>query len=196
MLPDDPTELMRATLSGNVAAIARKMVDSGNQSYIPVLIEFMRFQTGGEAVYSMAAFINKILEGPETVISPPERTSWNWWMEWLGENPQIQPPKGFARWKGELYARIDPGLGGFLYDGVKTNIRLEEVVWGGVGKDSIPDLTNPPVIRAIEADYLSPDDRVFGVSLNGGHRAYPLRILNPHEMANDVLGGVHFALAY
>jgi hypothetical protein len=32
--------------------------------------------------------------------------------------------------------------------------------------------------------------------INEEHRAYPLRILNPHEMANDVLGGVPFALAY
>ena len=74
--------------------------------------------------------------------------------------------------------------------------RTEEVVWGGVPKDGIPDLTRPPVLPAAQPDYLNPDDRVFGVSLNGEHRAYPLRILNPHEMANDVVGGVPFALAY
>jgi hypothetical protein len=73
---------------------------------------------------------------------------------------------------------------------------LEEIAWGGVRKDGIPDLINPPTIAAEEADYLSGSDRVFGVSINGQHRAYPLRILNPHEMANDVLGGVPFALAY
>ena len=84
----------------------------------------------------------------------------------------------------------------FLYQGVKSNIRLEEIVWGGVPKDGIPDLTNPPVISAEEADYLSADERVFGVSINGEHRAYPHRILNAHEMANDVVGGVPFALAY
>ena len=37
--------------------------------------------------------------------------------------------------------------------------------------------------------------RVFGVFINGEHRAYPHRILNAHEMANDVVGGVPFALA-
>ena len=52
------------------------------------------------------------------------------------------------------------------------------------------------MVPADEADYLNWDDRVFGVSINGEHRAYPLRILNPHEMANDVVGGVPFALAY
>ena len=187
---------MRATIGGNVAAIARKMVASQNQSYIPVLMEYLRFQTGEEATYPVAAFINKILEGPDTIIIPRERTNWAWWIEWLGQNPQVQPPEGYAGWKGDLYSFVDPGLGGFLYDGVKTEIRLEEVVWGGVAKDGIPDLINPPVVSASEASYLGPEDRVFGVSINGKHRAYPLRILNNHEMANDVLGGVPFALAY
>ena len=194
--PDDPTQLMRATIGGNVAAIARKMVASENQSFIPVLLEFMRFQSGGEPLFSMASFVNKLLEGPDALIIPRERVSWDWWIEWLGNNPQVQPPEGFAGWKGDLYSVIDPGLGEFLHDGVKTEIRLEEVVWGGVGKDGIPELNNPPVIPGSEADYLEPDDRVFGVSINGQHRAYPLRILNLHEMANDVVGGVPFALAY
>ena len=195
-LPDDPTQLMRATLGGNVAAIARKMVASENLAYIPVLLEFMRVQSAGEARVRMASFINKLLEGPESIIIPPERTNWDWWIEWLGQNPQVQPPEGFAAWKGDMYSTIDPGLGSFLYDGVKTEIRLEEIVWGGVAKGGIPDLTNPPVISPNEVDYLEPDDRIFGVSINGEHRAYPLRILNLHEMANDVLGGVPFALTY
>ena len=65
-----------------------------------------------------------------------------------------------------------------------------------MSKDGIPDLIDPPVIPEGEAAYLLPDDRVFGVSFNGEHRAYPLRILNAHEMTNDVVGGVPFALAY
>ena len=114
----------------------------------------------------------------------------------MGNNPQVQPPEGFTGWKGQLYSILDPDLGAFLYDGVKSNIRIEEIVWGGVGKDGIPDLIDPPVISAADAGYLLPGDRVFGVSINGEHRAYPLRIMNRHEMANDILGGVPFALAY
>ena len=195
-LPDDPTLLMRATLEGNIAAIARKMVARENLSYIPVPLEFMRFQAGGEPTFVMASFLNKLVEGPDTLIIPRERTNWDWWIEWLGQDPQIQPPEGYAAWKGELYSVIDPGLGSFLYEGVKSDIRLEEVVWGGVAKDGIPDLINPPAVSASEADYLQPDDLVFGVSINGEHKAYSLRILNFHEMANDVVGGVPFALAY
>ena len=32
------------------------------------------------------------------------------------------------------------------------------------------------------------NDRVFGVTINGDSRAYPLRIVNAHEMVNDVVG--------
>ena len=195
-LPDDPTELMRATLDGNMTAIARKMADSGNQTYIPVLLEFMRIEWNSDARIALASSINKLVEGPDEVQIPAERTDWGWWIEWLGQNPQVQPPKGYDGWKGELYSALDPGLGSFLYEGVKTEIRLEEIVWGGVAKDGIPDLRNPPVIPANEAWYMRPADRVFGVSINGEDRAYPLRILNAHEMANDVVGGVPFALAY
>ena len=52
------------------------------------------------------------------------------------------------------------------------------------------------MVSASEAGYLLPDDRVFGVSINGEHRAYPLRIMNRHEMANDIVGRVPFVLAY
>ena len=195
-LPDDPTALMRATLSRAIPDIAEKMIASENLSYIPVLLEFMRFQTGGEPLILMSSYLNRLLEGPDVVLIDPQRVDWQWWIEFLGQNPQIQPPEGYDAWKGELYSIIDPGLGGFLFDGVKTNIRLEEIVWGGVSKDGIPDLQNPPAIAGSQADYLEPNDRVFGVTINGESKAYPLRILNLHEMANDVVGGVPFALAY
>ena len=114
----------------------------------------------------------------------------------MGNNPQVQPPDGYVGWKGDLYSLLDPGLGGFLYNGAKSDLRVEEIVWGGVPKNGIPDLIDPPVLSATDADYLLSDDRVFGVSINGEHRAYPLRIMNRHEMANDIVGGVPFALAY
>ena len=203
-LPDDPTELMRATLHGDVASIAKKMVASGDRSFIPVLLEFMRFPafleirfpTEGDARFCVVCSINKLVEGPDNVLVTAKRWNWAWWIEWLGDQPEIQPPDGFAAWKGELYSVIDRNFAGFFYDGVKSRVRLEEVVWGGVKKDGIPDLINPPTILAGQATYLQDSDRVFGVSINGEHRAYPLRVLNPHEMANDVVGGVPFALAY
>ena len=195
-LPDDPTALMLATLDGRLDEAAQKMAASGNKAFIPVLLEFLRFQQYPQSKLTMISFINQLLEGEDSPVVPPERTNWAWWIEWLGNHPEIQPPDGFAGWKGRLYSFIDGNFKAFFFDGVDTRIRLEEVVWGGVKKDGIPDLITPPVVAAADAAYLEPSDRVFGVSFNGESRAYPLRILNPHEMANDVVGGVHFALAY
>ena len=91
---------------------------------------------------------------------------------------------------------VDPEQSDFINSGVDSGIRLEEIVWGRVPRDGIPDLINPRVVTPQEAGYLFDDDRVFGVSFNGEHRAYPLRILNAQEMANDVVGSAPFALAY
>jgi hypothetical protein len=62
--------------------------------------------------------------------------------------------------------------------------------------DGIPALNNPAMIPASQADYLEPGEPVFGIALNGDARAYPLRIMDWHEMANDVVGGVPVSLAY
>jgi hypothetical protein len=114
----------------------------------------------------------------------------------LGRIRRHGPPDGFANWKSRLFGVIDPSFTEFFNDEYKALIRLEEIVWGGVPKDGIPDLIDPPVVTAEEATYLGAEDRVFGVSINGEHRAYPLRIINAHEMANDVLGGEPIAFAY
>ena len=55
-LPDDPTELMFAILEETLDRIARKMAYSGNQTYIPVFLEFLRFQ-----VQSASRSIRKLL---------------------------------------------------------------------------------------------------------------------------------------
>ena len=169
-LPDDPTELMMASLEEPLDRVAWKMAYSGNQTYIPVLLEYLRFQAEEGGVINMTSFPSRLKDNV--------------------------PPDGYVGWKGQLYSILDPRLGAFLHDGVKTDSRIEEVVWGGVAKDGIPDLIDLPVVSASQADYLLHGDRVFGVSINGQHRAYPLRIMNRHEMANDVIAGVPFALAY
>jgi hypothetical protein len=67
---------------------------------------------------------------------------------------------------------------------------------GGPPKDGIPSLTNPKTVPVGEADFLDPGDRVIGVEITGQARAYPLRILNHHEIVNDRLADTPIAVIY
>jgi hypothetical protein len=59
-----------------------------------------------------------------------------------------------------------------------------------VARDAIPALTQPEFLRVDHADrLLKPSERVLGVALEGEAKAYPLRILNWHELVNDSVGG-------
>jgi len=205
-LPAASTQLMYdaldSALGGDPWDIVR-IGDSGNPAYIPVLMEMIKFpwwHIDREIELALFESLDRIVAknpGLSDAESIAQVNEWSRWVVWLGLHPEIWPPPGFAGWKGRLFAElVDPNMGAFLYDGMRSNIRIEEIVWGGVEKDGIPDLTYAPVIDGADADYLDPADRVFGVSFNGEHRAYPHRIVNAHEMANDVVGGVPFALTY
>jgi hypothetical protein len=58
---------------------------------------------------------------------------------------------------------------------------------GGPPRDGIPALTDPAFIAAEQAG-LKGDDRVIGVAYNGVAKAYPLTIMNWHEVVNDQFG--------
>jgi hypothetical protein len=163
------------------------LVATGDLSVAPILIKAMRFSSLSRTAVSDALGELTGEEGND---------GWIAWMEWQEANPQIAPHPAFAGFQRGLFAAIDPRFLEFLPDGVDHEIRLEEIVWGGVRVDGIPALIDPELIAPEEADYLFPDDEVFGVEINGDARAYPLRILNWHEMFNDVVGGVPVSLAY
>ena len=68
-------------------------------------------------------------------------------------------------------------------------ISVGDIRWGGPPKDGIPSIDKPKFVSANKADYLKETDRVLGLSLNGVERAYPINILNWHEIVNDSVGG-------
>ena len=83
---------------------------------------------------------------------------------------------------------------GFILD--DALIPLKEIRSGGPGRDGIPSLDNPVFVTADNARFLKSKDRVLGVELNGVQRAYPIRILNYHEIVNDTLGGQPIVITY
>lgn len=67
---------------------------------------------------------------------------------------------------------------------------LAKLMQGCPGKDCIPSIDSPK-FESVEASdkWLNPDDIVFVIAYKGEARAYPQRILNWHEIVNDVIGG-------
>ncbi len=76
---------------------------------------------------------------------------------------------------------------GFALEG--ASIPVSEIHSGGPGRDGIPAIDRPRFASAGEARWLRPADRVIGVSLGDVSRAYPVRILDWHEIVNDRIGG-------
>ena len=68
-------------------------------------------------------------------------------------------------------------------------IPAAEIVSGGPPRDGIPALTDARFDEAAEADWLKEDDRMLALERDGLAKAYPIRILNWHELVNDEIGG-------
>ena len=56
---------------------------------------------------------------------------------------------------------------------------------GGPPRDGIPSIDTPRFVAADAAQHISDDDRVLGININNIAKAYPIRILNYHEIVND-----------
>lgn len=165
----------------------KRLVERGNTDAVPALIQALRF---------LQVSSGSLQEALVALTGDQPGFEWHDWMLWQEAHTEIVPFEGFAAFKADLYSVIDPNFRLFLQRGIAHDIRLEEITWGGVVKDGIPALINPKLIDAASADYMTGDEQVFGVSINGDSRAYPLRIMDWHEMFNDVIGGVPVALAY
>ena len=75
-------------------------------------------------------------------------------------------------------------------------ISLDQFADGGVGKDGIPALTNPPLVGPDEAAYLVDTDRVIGFVVEGKPVAVPHNILWNHEIANLDFPSIDVAVTY
>jgi hypothetical protein len=179
--------LDQITLGGAPPQALDAVEASGDPRFVAPLIEVMRFLPPTD--YSRLGQVLDGLTGEEI------GADWPGWVRWSAQNPPPLPP-GYVGWKADQMARIDPQFRRFIYEDVPTTIRLDEVVWGGVRVDGIPALDNPAQVEPDEATYITPDELVFGVAINGDVRAYPLRMMDWHEMFNDVVGGTPVSLAY
>ncbi len=85
-------------------------------------------------------------------------------------------------------------LTGFTLD--NAIVPKEEILAGGPPKDGIPALLEPKFVSAENADFLGPEDQVIGVVLQGQPKAYPIKILNWHEVVNDYAGDMPMVVTF
>jgi hypothetical protein len=81
------------------------------------------------------------------------------------------------------------------FDVSNSSLPLDAIARGGPPKDGIPAIDKPVFVAAAKSG-LADRDRVLGVALNGIARAYPVRILNWHEVVNDHFGGRAVVISY
>jgi len=63
-------------------------------------------------------------------------------------------------------------------------------------KDAIPAILSPTFEEGQKVSWLGPRDRVVGVEIGGDSRAYPVAILSRHEIVNDKIGVLPFAVTW
>lgn len=117
----------------------------------------------------------------------------------------IPAPPDYLRLKRSIFTAVVPEWEKIFTPG---DVDWRHVSWGGVRIDDrapgttdtpcncIPAADNPTVTSAEDAKWLSDDAIVFGISINGEHRAYPRRIMEVREMVNDTLGGRDLGIPY
>ena len=82
------------------------------------------------------------------------------------------------------------------FDLADADIPHADILPGGPPRDGIPAIHKPKFLPANQADFLQPDDRVLALEIHGQARAYPVRILDWHEIVNDQIGETKFAVTY
>lgn len=168
--------------------IASQLAEQGDHSVVPGLVDALFFVPQRDR--------GPLFKALRTLSGEDAGRRYLPWIELVGRRQDLTPAPGYLAWKRHLLSRIDRRYASVLYPGAPARIRLEEVVSGGVAFEGIPALDDPPFVAAEEADQLRENERVFGISINDRARAYPLRYLSWHELANDVVGGTPVVLSY
>jgi len=66
----------------------------------------------------------------------------------------------------------------------------------GPEKDAIPAVLEPRFVTAANAAFLDSNDKVIGLTVKGRARAYPIKILNWHEVVDDSVADTPLAVTF
>ena len=113
----------------------------------------------------------------------------------------LVPAVALALGLGLSAAKADPSFWRYEWpdtDFTQTSVaNWAEILSGGPPKDGIPALDDPDFIPVIEETRIGEREPVITLEIDGATpRAYPIRYLTWHEIANDVVGGVPVAVTF
>ena len=82
------------------------------------------------------------------------------------------------------------------FDLSDASVPVNEILQGGPPRDGIPSIDTPRFVDVESAHYIQPSDPVLGISHNNVRKAYPVSILNWHEIVNDEFSGEPVVITY
>lgn len=166
---------------------AQSLLQSNNPMLIPALVDIL--------FYIPRSNREEVTNVLEKISGENPGGRYYDWVEYVGRRDDLKSPPGYARFKAALLSLIDPAYKKILYTGVPFRIRPEEIVWGGVSLDGIPPIDAPVFLEVSRAE-LKDDEKVFGLTVRGESRAYPLRYMSWHEILNDIIAGEPITISY
>lgn len=141
-----------------------------------------RFQTSW--VYCTKNHI--LVDGNGRVLNPQDTREYGFWAE---EKVAELLPWDFTPTEyitPALQQQEMPALNGFQL--TNAGIPVKEIHPGGPPKDGIPAIDRPVLGGAESGNWLADNAQVIGVEIGGEARAYPISILDRHEIVNDRFG--------
>lgn len=82
------------------------------------------------------------------------------------------------------------------FDLSNADIPPQQILHGGPPRDGIPAIDKPEFIRAQQAQHLQPTARILGLAIDGLAKAYPINIMNWHEIVNDAFDSKAVVISY
>jgi hypothetical protein len=87
----------------------------------------------------------------------------------------------------------DP-LNGFTIS--RQTVDRDDIVPGGPPRDGIRSIDAPAFVASDQAHWVDDATPVLGVAIGDDARAYPVHLMDYHQIANDVVGGVPLAVTW
>lgn len=125
-----------------------------------------------------------------------DQTSWDSWIAQQKIGSNKAESASYLDFKALLYHRIDPRLVHHFAVHKLSSVPPHEIYWAGLRAMSVP-LRQPLLLSANQADYLKPDDFVFGIATKDGLAlALPRRIVKWHNIVETELGNLPLTVVY